>query len=201
MAPRRNDDGFRTAMLEAAAALIAERGYHAVRIADIAEACGTSTGSVHYHFSGKDDVLTAALRFAIERELARNGDALRGVDDARERLLRLIDAQLPEDPEVRDEWLVWLAYWNEAARRPDLRMLHRELYAGWRDLIAETVRRGQRQGVFRDGDADALADTLTALIDGAAVHAVTGLQQQGTGRTRELLVRFVDGVLAAEAKT
>ena len=201
MAPRRNDDGFRTAMLEAAAALIAERGYHAVRIADIAEACGASTGSVHYHFSGKDDVLSAALRFAIEREFARNGDALRGIDDARERLLRLIEAQLPKDLEVRGEWLVWLAYWSEAARRPDLRALHGELYAGWRDLIAETVRSGQRQGVFRDGDADALADTLTALIDGAAVHAVTGLRRDGTHRMRELLVGFVDGVLAAEATT
>ena len=61
MAPRRNDDGFRTQMLRAAAALIAERGYDGVRIADIAAACGASTGSVHYHFSGRDEILTAAL--------------------------------------------------------------------------------------------------------------------------------------------
>ena len=160
MAPRRNDDGFRTAMLEAAAALIAERGYHAVRIADIAEACDASTGSVHYHFSGKDDVLTAALRFAIERAFARNRDALRGVDDARERLVRLIELQLPAGPDLRGEWAVWLEYWTESARRPELQELHRELYAGWRHLIADTVRRGQRQGVFRAGDADALAETL-----------------------------------------
>ena len=201
MASRRNDDGFRTAMLEAAAALIAERGYHAVRIADIAEACGASTGSVHYHFSGKDDVLTEALRFAIEREFARNRDALRGIEDAHERLLRLIEAQLPEEPEVRGEWLVWLAFWTEAARRPELRALNAELYAGWRELIAETVRLGQRQGVFRDGDADAPADTLTALIDGIAVHVMTGLHRDGTPRMRELLVGFVDGLRAAEART
>jgi AcrR family transcriptional regulator len=197
MAPRRNDDGFRTAMLEAGATLIAERGYHAVRVADIAEACGASTGSVHYHFTGKDDVLTAALRFAVERAVARNRDALRGVDDARERLLRLIELQLPADGDVRSEWMVWLEYWAAAARRPDLEELHRELYGGWRRLIAETIRRGQRQRVFREGDADALAETLTALIDGAAVHAMTGLQREGAGRMRELLVAFVDRHLAA----
>ena len=199
MAPRRNDDGFRTAMLEAAAALIAERGYHAVRIADIAEACDASTGSVHYHFSGKDDVLTAALRFAIERAFARNRDALRGVDDARERLVRLIELQLPAGPDLRGEWAVWLEYWTESARRPELQELHRELYAGWRHLIAETVRRGQRQGVFRAGDADALAETLTALIDGAAVHVITGLRGAGAPVMRALLAAYVDEQLVSRA--
>ncbi len=199
MAPRRNDDGFRTAMLQAAATLIADRGYHAVRLADIAEACGASTGSVHYHFNGRDDVLAAALRFAIERAFARNRDALRGVDDARERLVRLIELQLPDDPDVRSEWLVWIEYWGEAAHRSELRELHRELYAGWRDLIADTIRRGQHQGLFRAGDADALAETLTALIDGAAVHVMTGLQD-GAGSMRKLLVAFVDVQLAAGAR-
>jgi AcrR family transcriptional regulator len=199
MAPRRNDDGFRTAMLEAGATLIAERGYHAVRIADIAAACGASTGSVHYHFTGKEDVLTAALRFAVERAVARNRDALRGIDDAHARLLRLIELQLPVGAELRAEWRIWLEYWSAAARRPELAELHRELYGGWQGLIAETVRRGQRQGVFRDGDPDALAETLTALIDGAAVHAMTGLQVGDAARMRELLVAFVDGHLVAGA--
>ena len=49
-------------ILDAAAGLIAERGYHAVRVADIAAVAGTSTGTVHYYFPGKDDVLTAAKR-------------------------------------------------------------------------------------------------------------------------------------------
>ncbi len=195
MAPRRNDDGFRTQMLRAAAGLIAERGYDGVRIADIAAACGASTGSVHYHFSGRDEILTAALRYAIQQAFDRNREALRGLDDARERLERLIDLQLPRDPEVRREWLVWLEFWAEAARRPELAAVHRELYAGWRELIADTVRRGQRQGVFRDGDAEAIAETLTALIDGAAVHVVTGLQEDGAERMRALLAGYVEAQL------
>ena len=197
MAPRRNDDGFRTQMLRAAAALIAERGYDGVRIADIAAACGASTGSVHYHFSGRDEILTAALRYAIQQAFDRNRAALRDLDDARERLARLIDLQLPRDPEVRGEWLVWLEFWAEAARRPELAAVHRELYAGWRELIADTVRRGQDQGVFRAGDARAIAETLTALIDGAAVHVVTGLQEDGAERTRTLLAGYVEAQLGA----
>jgi len=199
MAQRRNDDGFRTQMLRAAAGLIAERGYDGVRIADIAAACGASTGSVHYHFRGRDEILTAALRFAIQQAFDRNRAALREVDDAGERLARLIDLQLPGDAEVRGEWLVWLEFWAEAARRPELAAVHRELYAGWRELIAETVRRGQDQGVFRTGDADAVAETLTALIDGAAVHVVTGLQPGGPERMRALLARYVETQLGTTA--
>ena len=184
-------------MLDAAAALIAERGYDAVRIADIAAACGASTGSVHYHFSGKDDILTAALRHAIERAVARNSAALRGAGDARERLVRLIDLQLPDDPAVRGEWSVWLEFWAEAARRTELRAVHRELYAGWRDVIADTLRRGQREGVFRPGDADAVADTLTALIDGAALHVMTGLSEDGTRRMRAGVLAYLDAAVVA----
>jgi AcrR family transcriptional regulator len=178
MAARRNDDHFRTAILEAAARLIAARGYHGVRIADIAAACGASTGTVHYHYSSKDDVLSAALRFAIERAFARQSASLRALDDARDRMLALIDMQLPVEPDVHGEWLIWLEYWVQAARRPELRVLHDELYAGWLELIREIVLRGQRQGVFRAGEPETITRTLAALIDGAALHVITGVRRR-----------------------
>ena len=51
------DDRRRREILEATWQLIADRGYHAVRVADIASVCGTSTGTIHYYFPGKQDVL------------------------------------------------------------------------------------------------------------------------------------------------
>ena len=74
--------------------------------------------SVHYHFSGRDEILTEALRYAIQQAFDRNREALRGLGDARERLARLIDLQLPRDPEVRGEWLVWLEFWPRRRAGP-----------------------------------------------------------------------------------
>jgi AcrR family transcriptional regulator len=192
----------RTAILDAAGALIAERGYHAVRIADIARLVGTSTGAVHYYFPGKNDVLTAALRHTLERAFERQSAELVRIDNAHQRLLKLIDMQLPTVGRVRDEWSVWLQFWAEAAIHPELRPVHNEFYDRWRDAIARTVRRGQRQGVFRgDLDIDWVTRRLTALTDGAAIQVLTGAAGMTVTVMRELLVEFVERELVAPRPT
>src|ERR671933_26728 len=50
-------------ILAAACRAILERGFPATRIADIARAAGVSTGTVHYYFATKDEVLVAALKW------------------------------------------------------------------------------------------------------------------------------------------
>jgi AcrR family transcriptional regulator len=192
MAARRNDENFREAVLEAASKLIADRGYHAVRVADIARACGTSTGTVHYYFAGKGDVLTEALRYSVERAFERQSAELGAIDDARERLLHLFEMQLPDDEPVRREWSIWLQFWAEAVVRPELRDAHDELYSRWRDAVLRIVRRGQREGVFRSIDPDVVTRHLTALTDGAAMQAMIGVDAAGVDHMRRLLVEYVD---------
>ena len=80
MTAQLTEDARRTAILDAAAQLIAERGYHSVRISDIAQVVGTSTGAVHYYFPGKSDVLTAALRHAVDNAFDRQSRELRAID-------------------------------------------------------------------------------------------------------------------------
>jgi AcrR family transcriptional regulator len=201
VAARRNDENFRQAILEAASKLIAARGYHAVRVSDIARACDTSTGSVHYYFAGKVDVLTEALTYSVERAFERQSAELRAIKDARERLLHLIDMQLPGEDPVRGEWSIWLQFWAEAVVRPELRETHNELYSRWRETIVRIVRRGQRQGTFRDIDPDGVTRHLTALTDGAAMQVMIGVEGASVARMRRLLVDYVDQHLTAPAAT
>jgi len=177
-AVRAGEDGRKRSILEATWRLIAERGYHTVRVQDIAAVCGTSTGTVHYYFPGKQDVLVEALKYCVEQAFARQSVELRAIDDARDRLLRLIELQLPwPGAGVRDEWLIWLQFWTEAATRPELREIHNDFYARWMDTVVRIVRRGQRQGVFRDElDADhAFAQAVSKLNAGDLQHAETEL--------------------------
>src|SRR5215471_17577894 len=58
-------------ILTAACQAIVRRGFADTRIGDIARAAGTSTGTIHYYFDSKQEVLVAALRFASERLFAR----------------------------------------------------------------------------------------------------------------------------------
>jgi AcrR family transcriptional regulator len=56
-----SSDETRERLLEAAMAVIAERGYDGTRVAEIARVAGVTTGAIYNHFDSKADLLTAAI--------------------------------------------------------------------------------------------------------------------------------------------
>lgn len=179
-------------ILDAAWHLIAERGYHSVRIADVAKACGTSAATIHYYFPGRDDLLTETLRYSVRQAFDRQVAELHTIDDAHERLLRLVELQLPTPGLLRLEWSIWMQVWNESALRPELRVLHTDSYNRWHDTIARTIRQGQHQDVFTGADPEELTMTLTALIDGLGIQVMTDRPGRSVEWMRRLLRDFVD---------
>ncbi|GAA2362592.1 TetR family transcriptional regulator C-terminal domain-containing protein [Saccharopolyspora halophila] len=179
-------------ILDAAWELIAERGYHAVRVADVAQAAGTSAATIHYYFPGRDDLLTETLRYSVKQAFDRQVAELHSIDDAHARLLRLVELQLPSPGLLRREWSIWLQVWNESALRPELRVLHSDSYTRWHDTIARTIRQGQQQGVFTDTDAEDLTMSLTALIDGLGIQVLTDRRGRSVQRMRKALHDYID---------
>ncbi|MEV4318327.1 TetR family transcriptional regulator [Actinocrispum sp. NPDC049592] len=53
----------RAQILEATARLVARKGFHHVRVADIAEECGTSTGTIHYQLPHQGRHAAVRARF------------------------------------------------------------------------------------------------------------------------------------------
>lgn len=179
-------------ILDAAWHLIAERGCHAVRVSDVAKECGTSAATIHYYFPGRDDLLTETLRYSVRQAFDRQVAELHRIDDAYDRLLRLVELQLPRQGPLQREWSIWLQVWNESALRPELRVLHSDSYTRWHDTIARTIRQGQEQGVFVDTDAERLTVMLTALIDGLGIQVLAGRPGRSVRRMREVLLGFVE---------
>jgi AcrR family transcriptional regulator len=66
----------REALLGAASAAFAERGYAAVALRDVAKSAGTTAAMVHYYFGDKDGLYVALLERALLRLLARVREAL-----------------------------------------------------------------------------------------------------------------------------
>lgn len=64
----------RQQILDTAATLFAERGFHGVSVHDIGGACGISGPALYKHFAGKDDILTQSLT-AISEQLLAEGRA------------------------------------------------------------------------------------------------------------------------------
>lgn len=191
----RFDKHRRERILEAAAHLIAERGVNSVRVADIAKRVGTTSGTVHYHFEFKDDLLNAATEWAVTQAFERQTRLLDGIITPKEKLLRIVEIQLPNDQQSRHEWSIWLQFWTEASLRPELRDYHVALNRRWRMGLVEIVEEGIRDGDFKDVDARGFVDHMQALFNGLGVEVLVGTSD--LERMRETMITFLRTTLFA----
>ncbi|MEC3894085.1 MULTISPECIES: TetR/AcrR family transcriptional regulator [Nocardiopsis] len=188
----------RLQIIEAAWTLIAEHGYHSVRVAQVARACGTSSATVHYHFPTLNDLLVEALRHSVKQAFDRQVAGLHTIEDPYERLLRLIELQLPASERLRLEWSVWLQIWTAAALDPRMRALHADSYRRWHETIALTLSEGRERGVFGDFDVEETTRRLTALIDGLGIQVLTGMPGRSVDHMRATLRSVIDQDLLAD---
>lgn len=191
----------RIEIVRAAWELVAERGVDAVRIQDIAASVGTSTGTIHYYFRDRADILAAALEFSAKRFTRRKAGEVSEEVSYLERIFTLIDSQLVGDG-TRQEWAVWIEFWGEATRQQRFADLNREVYTQWRDLVADQVRGGQQVGEFpTDVVPEDFATDLIALMDGLGIQTMLQGPAMSPDYMRERLrayaQRLLGGTLAA----
>jgi AcrR family transcriptional regulator len=161
----------REQLLAAATSLIAERGYWALSMQDVADACDLSLTGLLHHFPSKDALLVAVLARHDELEVRALDEDL-GVTR--------LPGLPPESPLVDwngvDLWTACQALVERNARQPDLVRLYAVLEA--ESLAPEHPAHGyfaERQentlAIFRHlagtrEGAEALARKVLALMDG-----------------------------------
>lgn len=64
-------DNRRRQLLDAAAGLFSERGFHAASMREVARAAGMLPGSIYYHFASKEELLLAVYAEGVRRIAAR----------------------------------------------------------------------------------------------------------------------------------
>jgi AcrR family transcriptional regulator len=179
------------AILAAACRAIVRRGADATRIADIAREAGTSTGTVHYYFETKDDVLLAALEWANDGPYARMDELLGREADDVSRLAILLELSIPYPGPQREEWVFFLELWDLVLHRPELMGTGESTDSRWRRYFFDVVRSGTASGAFHPrAGAEEVADRLVGLVDGLGLKAVLGGSWMTPERMREILLRF-----------
>jgi AcrR family transcriptional regulator len=162
-------DDRREEILRATVAQIAERGFAAIRVADVATALGVSTALVFYHFRSKDRLVAEAFAYAARRDLDRLAQVAGSGGSARQRLVRALRLYHPSGS-AAPGWRLWIDGWSAALREPELRRVCRRLDLRWRDTIAGLIAEGVAAGEFDCPDPEAAAWRITALIDGLSVQ-------------------------------
>ena len=161
----------RSRLLRAAAELIAEQGWGAVRTRAVAERAGLPHGAVSYHFRGKQELLTeAALNtFAQAFPLADFAGEQATPPDLVELIQGWLTGAEAADPVVAG---VGIEAMLQAERDPVLRRRLAELMRRYREALTDVVRDSQRRKTTTaPTDATGLAALLAALGDGLFLHA------------------------------
>jgi AcrR family transcriptional regulator len=165
-------DQRREQMLRAALAVITERGYPDTRIADVAERTGISPALVIYYFKTKAQLLVEAIRYAEDSWYTNCQRRLAELPSASARLEELVAMQCltEHDPEPQETWPLWLDFWAQAARNPDVASLRQKTDERWRETIRSLVIAGQETGEFNQVDPYTFAIMLCSLMDGLAIQ-------------------------------
>lgn len=186
----------REALLEATLRIVADTGADAVTHRRVAEVAQLPLASTTYYFDSKEQLLTAALQLAAERDLARLHTLAeqlrtRSGDPAHAVALVLDPAGELSDEERaagRRSLLAGYTLLLEAARRPALRELTRRWTEAYMTTVAEQLQRAGSTHPRED------AQLLLAASDGLLIA------QLSTGESidpRPALMRLARTLTAA----
>lgn len=136
----------RNQILEAAAQIISEKGYHAASMQDIAQAVQLQKASLYHHISSKQEILVVLLDRALDMLI--------------ERMQRVVEQDLPPDEKLRQamrSYLETLAEHRDLAAvlllehrslDPDMRRRHIPRRDRFEQLWRQIVEQGVAEGIF-----------------------------------------------------
>jgi AcrR family transcriptional regulator len=168
--PRPRREQVRARVLEAASAVVAERGLGAATLDQVAAAAGFTKGAVYSNFASKDELFLALLEEQVDRRVASVESALRTAGDL-PAALAAVGADLARPDPVTQ--LLSVEFWQRAVRDPRVRTDFVRFRRDLRRRIARVVQDVlDTRPVAPGWDADSLALVVVALANGLALEAL-----------------------------
>jgi AcrR family transcriptional regulator len=126
----------REELLSAALRAFARRGYREASVDDIAADAGYSKGALYWHFSGKEELLTALLEERIDAPMRDRFALLASAPPERDMSVEASREFARMLSEAREVLLLEREYWSLAIRDPELRARYCERQKELRDALA-----------------------------------------------------------------
>lgn len=169
---RRRKDARPEELIRAAVALFGEQGFSATNLKDVAKRAGVSKGTVYLYFKSKEDLLRAAVRTSVVPIVDAADELEVDADGTAAELLRTLLIRWVEDFDERGVAGVPKLVMAEAGNFPELA----EDYVGSvllrvRRLVARVLKRGVRDGEFRELDVRQATHLLLAPVLYSQLHS------------------------------
>lgn len=177
-AHRRYEPDRRQRLIEVTLDVIAERGVAGMTHRQVAAAADVPLGSVTYHFTSLNDLLTCAFTHLAETAAAAFEARLAAIGPGVDARARVVEAMLSDLADNQRGAVLTYELYAAAARDPELR----EVTQSWMDR--------SRRSLERHFDPDT-AEALDALIEGLVLHATLSTRPVDVRRIRNAVHRLV----------
>ena len=173
-------------ILQAAALIFQQKGYHATSMQDIANAVDLKKGSLYHYVDSKQEILFALLNEALELIL--------------ERLEFVADQQIPPEQKIRQ---ITRAYFSFLAENPSLSSVllleyrsleeeYKKLHIPRRDQVdqiwLQCIEEGASQGVFHELEPGLVSKALLGVLN----WTITWYREDGPLSAEEIADQFAD---------
>ncbi|KAA0090386.1 TetR family transcriptional regulator [Mycolicibacterium sp. P1-18] len=182
----------RYALVSAAAELLCEGGFDAVRHRAVARRAGLPLASTTYYFSSLDDLVERAVEYVGLREaeildtrVAALPRRKRGAESTADVLVDFLVGD-GDDTRVSEQLISRYERYIACARQPGLRDVQRRIMKQRTEAVVEVVERSGRS---------VRAELMTALVcavDGAVVASLVGVGDGPKAAARATLVDVID---------
>ena len=186
-------------MLGVAAAVIAERGLDDTRFADVAQAAGVSISTLQYFFGVREDLLLAAVEYAMQDERQRLGEIVASESQPGERLAQLTTLALGQDERAERARRLRVEVCRAAMHHAELRAIYQEIHENWLAAVRDTLHDGIQHGLFPRSisAADAGAQIL-GVIEGLALPLLLDNASFDPDRAQHLATEVIRAMLHAD---
>lgn len=157
----------RQQLIDATVESIARRGFSGTTLETVTKGARVSHGVVNFHFRTKEDLYVETLGYLAREHYALWRDAmLNAGPDPAHQLQAILEADFDRRVCSRKKLAVWFAFWGQAKYRPAYLEIHHRFDDERYVEICRLCRELVASGGYKDVDAEGIARSLEALVDG-----------------------------------
>lgn len=178
----------RRALVQAAYARIADKGFEGLRTRDVAADVGLNVATLHYYFPTKESLIRGVVAYAVGQfgvTVPSHGSA---VEQLREHLalIRRLHRDEPRLFAVLSELAL------RAPRDQEIAAIMRPSDEAWHGMVRRLLERGVAEGgLARDVDPDDAAGLVVAAIKGASMPGPESTRLRHLDQTFRQLERWL----------
>ena len=184
-------------ILDAALAVIVQKGYENSRMDDIVASSKMSKGAIYWYYKSKKEIYLSLVNHWVHSYSAVLNhivDTDRSASDQLRSLFQYFIVQYEKDPVV---FKALLEFWSMAGRDPEFNDKLQKVYSEFVNLISTIIQQGMDNGEFKNLDVDITAMSIMVNIEGIMWFTLFKLKNTSA---REYIQTISDFILSGLIK-